>query len=59
MLRQYVDQGSDELNLDQLTPLLKLKYGAMGDALAMLGKSAQVNSVFVKFQRYLYAARQF
>jgi type I restriction enzyme R subunit len=54
VLDQYVDQGVEELDADKLTPLLKLKYSAINDAMAELGDAVQVRQAFVGFQRYLY-----
>jgi type I restriction enzyme R subunit len=55
VLSQYVRQGVDELDQEKLSPLLRLKYHALPDAFALLGKPDQVRKVFVGFQRYLYA----
>jgi type I restriction enzyme R subunit len=52
-----VDHGVDELDLDKLTPLLRLKYTAIGDAAAELGTPRQIREVFVGFQKYLYAQK--
>lgn len=57
VLSHYVDQGVDELDLDKLTPLLRLKYTAIADAAAELGTPRQIREVFVGFQKYLYAQR--
>jgi type I restriction enzyme R subunit len=57
VLAQYVRQGVDELDAEKLSPLLRLKYQALSDAFAELGKPEQVRRVFVGFQRHLYAAR--
>jgi type I restriction enzyme R subunit len=57
VLAQYVKQGVDELNDEKLSPLLQLKYRALSDAFAELGRPDQVRGVFVSFQRHLYAAR--
>ena len=55
VLAQYVKQGVGELDLDKLSPLLKLKYkNALVDAFAELGRPDQVRRVFVGFQRHLY-----
>ena len=51
MLSQYVKQGVDELDPEKLSPLLQLKYRALNDAFAELGKPDQVRRVFVGFQR--------
>jgi type I restriction enzyme R subunit len=55
VLSQYVQQGVDELDQEKLSPLLRLKYRALPDAFAELGKPDQVRKVFVGFQRHLYA----
>lgn len=55
VLAQYVTQGVDELDGEKLSPLLKLKYNALADALKDLGSAEEIRQVFVGFQRYLYA----
>ncbi len=58
VLAQYVTQGVDELDADKLTPLLRLKYNnAISDAVADLGGTAQIRTMFTEFQRYLYEPR--
>jgi type I restriction enzyme R subunit len=57
VLAQYVTQGVDELDAEKLSPLLQLKYRALNDAFAELGKPDQVRQVFVGFQRHLYERR--
>jgi len=55
VLAQYVSQGVDELDVDKLSPLLKLRYqNALSDAVADLGSPEQIRGVFVGFQRHLY-----
>ena len=54
VLAQYVKQGVDELDQEKLSPLLRLKYHAIADATAELGKPEQIRNVFVGFQKYLY-----
>ncbi|ALK88014.1 hypothetical protein L63ED372_00792 [Limnohabitans sp. 63ED37-2] len=54
MLDQYVTQGVDQLNTDKLTPLLKLRYNALNDAMAELRDAVQVRQAFVGMQRNLY-----
>ena len=55
VLAQYVKQGVDELNAENLSPLLKPKcHNALADAWAELGRPEQVRGVFVGFQRHLY-----
>ena len=55
VLAQYVIQGVDELAQDKLSPLLRLRYKALGDAFSELGKPEEIRQVFVGFQRHLYA----
>jgi type I restriction enzyme R subunit len=55
VLAHYVSVGVGELDQDKLTPLLKLKYhDSIDDALADLGKAAEIVGVFSGFQKYLY-----
>ena len=56
VLAQYVTQGVEELDAEKLTPLLRLKYNnAISDAVADLGGTAQIRTMFAGFQKYLYA----
>jgi type I restriction enzyme, R subunit len=55
VLAQYVKQGVDELDQEKLSPLLRLRYRALNDAFAELGKPEDVRRVFVGMQRHLYA----
>ena len=55
VLAQYVAQGTDELDQEQLSPLLRLRYRALNDAFDELGRPDQVRQVFVGFQRHLYS----
>ena len=54
VLDHYVEQGVEELDMDKLTPLLRLKYHAIADAAADLGTPEQIRQTFVGFQKYLY-----
>jgi len=55
VLAQYVTQGVEELDTDKLTPLLRLKYhNAISDAVADLGGTGQIRTMFTGFQKYLY-----
>ncbi len=56
VLAQYVKQGVDELDTEKLSPLLKLKYSALNDAIKDLGPAHEIREVFVGFQRHLYEA---
>jgi type I restriction enzyme R subunit len=46
--------GVEELDQEKLTPLLKLKYNSIADALADLGRPDDIGRVFAGFQKYLY-----
>jgi type I restriction enzyme, R subunit len=55
VLSHYVSVGVDELDLEKLTPLLKLKYhDSIEDAVKDLGKPKWIKEVFSSFQKYLY-----
>ena len=54
VLDHYVEEGVDELDIEKLTPLLRLKYRAIADAAAELGSPEQIRQTFVGFQKYLY-----
>jgi len=44
-----------ELALEKLTPLLKLRYqNSIADAVADLGRPEDIGQLFAGFQRYLY-----
>ncbi len=58
MLGHYVQQGVAELDMDKLSPLLRLKYHAIADAASDLGSPQQIRDVFVGFQKYLYQAAE-
>ena len=42
MLAQYVKQGEEELDQEKLPPLLRVRYRALPDAFAELGKPEEV-----------------
>ena len=56
VLSHYVDEGVDELDLEKLPPLLRLKYHAIADAASDLGDAEQIRGMFIGFQKYLYAS---
>lgn len=55
VLSHYVDVGVYELDLEKLTPLLRLKYNnSIADAVDDLGKPEEISQAFSSFQKYLY-----
>ena len=48
--------GVEELDHDKLRQLLKLKYHAISDAVAELGRPEEIGALFSGFQKYLYQA---
>ena len=54
VLSHYVSVGVEELDPQKLSPLLKLRYGAIRDAVADLGQPAEIGRTFNEFQKYLY-----
>jgi type I restriction enzyme R subunit len=54
VLSQYVKVGVQELDQEKLAPLLRLKYNAIADAVAVLGRPEEIGHVFSGFQKYLY-----
>ncbi len=54
VLSHYVKVGVQELDEDMVTPLLKLKYNAITDAVADLGQPEEIRQVFTGFQKYIY-----
>lgn len=55
VLQHYVTVGVEELDLEKLTPLLRLKYhDSIADAMVQLGQPGEINQMFTGFQKYLY-----
>ncbi len=54
VLAQYVEAGVGELDQEKLPHLLRLKYHALPDAVAILGTTDKILSTFVGFQKHLY-----
>jgi len=54
VLSHYMSVGVDQLDAEKLTPLLHLKYGAIADAVADLGRPDEIKRAFAGFQRFLY-----
>ena len=58
VLAQYVKVGVDELDPGKLSTLLKLRYdNAIADSTVDLGPTAEIRSMFVGFQKWLYEAQ--
>ncbi len=55
VLSRYIESGEEILDREILPELLKLKYDAIEDALAVLGSADSITSTFVGFQKSLYA----
>ena len=55
VLQHYVTVGVEELDLEKMTPLLRLRYhDSIADAVAQLGAPAEIGRMFTEFQKYLY-----
>jgi type I restriction enzyme R subunit len=54
VLGQYVAQGVEELDLEKLPALLRLKYDVIADAIAELGSTDRIRRLFTEFQQFLY-----
>ena len=54
VLDHYVGQGVGQLDEDNLTNLIKLRYHTPSDAVAELGSVAVIRETFIGFQEYLY-----
>jgi type I restriction enzyme R subunit len=54
VLSKYVEAGVDELGEEKLPVLLKNKYDSLEDAKRVLGEVANIRSLFINFQQYLY-----
>jgi type I restriction enzyme R subunit len=54
VLRNYVQDGVDELDMSKLSTMLTSKYGGVHSAQQELGNVEDIQKVFVDFQKYLY-----
>ena len=55
VLQHYVSVGVEELDQEKLTPLLRLRYhDSIADAVADLGRPAEIGAIFAGFQWSLY-----
>ena len=57
VLRNYIQDGVDELDIAKLSTIIKSKYGGIPEAEKVLGDVDQINKVFIDFQRHLYEQR--
>ncbi len=56
ILKQYIDQGVEELNLEKINPYLEIVYGSTMDAISELGSPSEIRNIFTNFQKHLYLA---
>jgi type I restriction enzyme R subunit len=56
VLRNYVSEGVDELDVGKLSTVLTAKYGSINAAQRELGDAHTIRKTFVEFQQHLYAA---
>ena len=56
VLSRYIETGVEVLDRELLPELLKLKYEAIEDAIAILGNGEVIAKTFTDFQKFLYAA---
>ena len=54
VLRNYVNEGVDELDIGKLSTLLEAKYGSLHAAQQELGNVEDIKNTFIEFQEYLY-----
>jgi len=54
VLRNYVQDGVDELDIAKLSTVIKSKYGGIPEAEKALGSVGDISKVFTEFQKYLY-----
>jgi type I restriction enzyme R subunit len=54
VLRNYIQDGVDELDIAKLSTVIKSKYGGIPEAEKALGNVDQINKMFIDFQQYLY-----
>jgi len=53
-LSKYIETGVEELSQEKLPILLTNKYQSLEDAKEVLGDAANISSLFIEFQKYLY-----
>ena len=57
ILKNYEQDGVDELDISKLSSALTAKYGGLHEAQRVLGNVEQIRNVFVEFQQHLYAVK--
>jgi len=57
VLSKYIETGVEELDQEKLPILLTNKYQSLEDAKDVLGEVANISSLFIEFQKYLYQQR--
>ncbi|MCR4319304.1 MAG: DEAD/DEAH box helicase family protein [Candidatus Brocadiaceae bacterium] len=57
VLSKYIETGVEELSQEKLPVLLTNKYQSLEDAKEILGDVANISSLFIEFQKYLYQIR--
>ncbi|MBU0459557.1 MAG: DEAD/DEAH box helicase family protein [Nanoarchaeota archaeon] len=55
VLSKYIEIGIEELDQEKLPALLKIKYQAINDATDVLGGVEKIRSMFIGFQKHLFA----
>lgn len=58
VLSKYIEVGIEELDQEKLPSLLKIKYQAINDATEVLGGVNEIRSMFIGFQKHLFAISQ-
>ena len=56
-LRNYVQDGVDELDIAKLSATLTSKYGSVYEGQKVLGEVDEIKRVFVDFQQHLYSEK--
>ena len=54
VLRNYIDVGVDELDVNKLSTVLTAKYGSIHEAQQQLGAPQKIQETFIEFQKNLY-----
>lgn len=54
VLRNYVDEGVEELDVSKLSTVLTAKYGSIHAAQEALGTAQSIKNTFIDFQKHLY-----